>query len=426
MSAAAPTAANPAETAAPPSDTRAQTKAGGLSLRRLITALIVAGLVVLGARYGVRVFSHSFMVETTDDAFTEGTVAPVSPKIAGRVAEVMVHENQEVKKGDLLVKLDDRDQDVHKDVQTATLENSKLTDQMVQMGIGVVKAQLESSKAQLSKAQADLAAAKATQDRASADYKRAEELLGTKAVSQQDLDARKAASLEADARYKSAEQGIAVAEASVREYEAFVQVVRAYAQSSEVKTQESELDLKQAALNLSYTQITAPETGRVTRKGVDVGAYVTPGQNLMAIVTPDVWVIANFKENQLQNIRPGQEAELRLDSHPDRTYHGHVDSIQAGSGARFSLFPPENATGNFVKVVQRVPVKIVFNKDDPLDPAIVAGPGLSVDPEVIVGHELMPELWQTVIAGALGLIIFVMLLRGGKKSTGRLALPAHG
>lgn len=421
MNAAASDAATPVETSANPS--RAST---GVSVRRLIAGLILATALGLGLHYGLHVFSHSFMVETTDDAFTEGTVAPVSPKIAGRVQEVLVHENQEVKKGDLLVKLDDSDETVKQSLKDAGLTNSRLTDEMIQMGVGVVKAQLDSANAQLSKARADLDAAKATQDRAKADFERAKQLVSAKAVSAQDLDARRAASIEADARYKSAQQGVEAAEASVKQNVAMVEVVKAYQRSSAVKTQQSELDLEQAKLNVNYTRIAAPESGRVTRKGVDVGAYVQPGQNLMAIVTSDIWVVANFKENQLRNMRVGQEAELRLDSHPDRTYRGYVESIQAGSGARFSLFPPENATGNFVKVVQRVPVKIKFAQGEQLDPAIVVGPGLSVEPEVIVGQELLPALWQTVIAAAAAFIIFALVLRGGKKSTGRLALPAHG
>ncbi len=399
-------------------------KASGISVRRVVIALLVGGLVALGLRYALRVGSHSFMVESTDDAFTEATVAPVSPKTAGRVQEVLIHENQEVKKGDLLVKLDDSDETVKHALQDAGLMNSRLTDEMIKMGVGVVKAQLDSANAQLSKAKADLDAAKATQDRAKADFERAKTLVSTKAVSAQDLDANRAASIEADARYKSAQQGVEAAEASVKQNIALVEVVKAYQRSSEVKTQQSELDLKQAALNLGYTKITAPETGRVTRKGVDVGAYVQPGQNLMAIVTPKIWVVANFKEIQLEKMREGQQAFIKLDSHPDKIYKAHVDSIQAGSGARFSLFPPENATGNYVKVVQRVPVKLHF--DEPLDPAIVAGPGLSVEPEVVVGKELLPVLVQTTIALVGGFLVMVLVLSRGKKTTGRLALPAHG
>ena len=382
-----------------------------------MTAIIVAGLVFVGARYGVRVLSHSFMVESTDDAFTEGTVAPVSPKIAGRVLEVLVHENQQVKKGDVLVKLDDRDQQVKNQLKAKALEGSKTNDDVLKLTVGVVKAQVETSRAQEAKAKADLAAAKATADRAAADYKRAQELVTKSAVSAQDADAMRAASIEAAEKLKAAQDGVVAAEASVKMSLAMVDAFKAYAGGSEVKTQQAALDVEQAKLDLSYTHITAAMDGRVTRKGVEAGAFVQPGQNLMAIVTPNIWVIGNFKETQLRQMRAGQPAEVRIDAHPDHVYRAHVDSIQAGSGARFSLFPPENASGNFVKVVQRVPVKIVF--DEPLDPAIVAGPGLSVDPEVIVGKELLAPVVQLGIAAGIAFLIFVLIVsRGGKPSAG--------
>ena len=140
--------------------------------------------------------------------------------------------------------------------------------------------------------------------------------------------------------------------------------------------------MRQAELNLSYTKIYAAESGRITRKSVEAGNYVQVGQTLLSIVPDNVWVVANFKENQLGHMRPGQPATIRIDAYPDKIFKGHVESIQAGSGARFSLLPPENATGNYVKVVQRVPVKILI--DEPPDPHHVLGPGLSVLPEVKV------------------------------------------
>jgi membrane fusion protein (multidrug efflux system) len=144
----------------------------------------------------------------------------------------------------------------------------------------------------------------------------------------------------------------------------------------------SEAAVQQASLDLSYTKIFAPEAGRITRKRVERGAYVQVGQTLFVIVPDQVWVVANYKETQLEYMRPGQPASIHVDAYPDKVFHGHVDSIQAGSGAAFSLLPPENATGNYVKVVQRVPVKIVI--DDPPDDEHVLGPGMSVVPEIQV------------------------------------------
>lgn len=146
--------------------------------------------------------------------------------------------------------------------------------------------------------------------------------------------------------------------------------------------QQAEAKVRQAELNLSYTQVIAPEDGRVTRRVVEPGSYIQPGQSLMAIVPRHYWVIANFKETQLTHMRAGQPVEIKVDAYPGHKVKGHVESIQSGAGARFSLFPPENATGNYIKVVQRVPVKIIFD-DDP-DTQFVLGPGMSVDPKVRV------------------------------------------
>jgi len=155
---------------------------------------------------------------------------------------------------------------------------------------------------------------------------------------------------------------------------------QAQAQTASASLEQLRAAVEQAELELSYTKLYAPDDGRVTNKSVEEGALVQPSQPLMAIVPGDVWVTANFKENQIGNVRPGQPAEITVDAYPDKVFKGHVDSIQAGTGARFSLLPPENATGNYVKVVQRVPVKIVF--DEPPDPAHLLAPGMSVQPEV--------------------------------------------
>jgi membrane fusion protein (multidrug efflux system) len=156
----------------------------------------------------------------------------------------------------------------------------------------------------------------------------------------------------------------------------------AQAQTASASLEQLQAAVAQAELELSYTKLYAPDDGRVTNKSVEEGALVQSGQPLMAIVPGDVWVTANFKENQIGNMRPGQPVEILVDAYPDKTFKGHVDSIQAGTGARFSLLPPENATGNYVKVVQRVPVKIVF--DEPPDPQHMLAPGMSVEPEVKV------------------------------------------
>jgi membrane fusion protein (multidrug efflux system) len=280
-------------------------------------------------------------------------------------------------------------------------------------GVSTAQANVEQSRAQLAAAQAEA-------KRANADVLRYQELYSKDEISRQQLDAAIAAAHTADAQVEAARQRVAATEAQVNEARsaeaaqaqnarrAQTQITGAQAQVSEAqgrlaqantapqqvavseaqaRTAGANLEslraaVAQAELELSYTKVYAPEAGRVTRKAVEMGALVQVGQPLMAVVPGDVWVTANFKESQIGKIRPGEPAELRVDAYPDKTFRGHVDSIQAGTGARFSLLPAENATGNYVKVVQRVPVKIVF--DESPDPQRLLAPGMSVVPEVKV------------------------------------------
>ncbi|MBI5441996.1 MAG: HlyD family secretion protein, partial [Deltaproteobacteria bacterium] len=204
---------------------------------------------------------------------------------------------------------------------------------------------------------------------------------------------------EARAAERTAAEGVRQAEAQLREalalvgqasgrlagakgapHQIAISVSQANASTAEID--QARATVRRAELDLSYTRVYAPETGRVTRKSLEEGAFVNVGQSLMALVPRDLWVVANFKETQLRHMRPGQAAVVKIDAYPDRQYRGHIDSVQCGAGARFSLLPPENATGNYVKVVQRVPVKIVF--DEPLPAELSLGPGMSVEPGVRV------------------------------------------
>jgi membrane fusion protein, multidrug efflux system len=277
-----------------------------------------------------------------------------------------------------------------------------------------------SARAGLDQSRAQLAAAMAEAERTSADVRRYQELYSKDEISRQQLDAAIAAARTAAAQVEAARQKVAASEAQVNEarsaesaqthtaQRAQTQITGAQAQVSEAqgklaqantapqqiavseaqaKTAGANLESLQAALDeaqlqLSYTKIYAPEAGRVTRKAVEVGALVQIGQPLMAVVPGEVWVTANFKESQIGTIKPGQSVEVNVDAYSDKTFKGHVDSIQAGTGARFSLLPAENATGNYVKVVQRIPVKIVF--DEPPDPQHLLAPGMSVVPQVKV------------------------------------------
>jgi membrane fusion protein (multidrug efflux system) len=276
------------------------------------------------------------------------------------------------------------------------------------------------AQANLAQTQAEVVAAQAEAVRASADVARYQDLYSKDEVSKQQLDQAVATSKTAIAELDSARQKVVAAEARVNEARAAqsaaadtakqaqtqirgaeagvnealgrlaeantapqqVAVSQAQAETAGATTEQLRAQVAQAELELSYTKIYAPEDGRVTRKSVEEGALVQIGQPLLAIVPGDVWVTANFKESQIGRMVPGQHVDVKVDAYPSKIFKAHVDSIQAGTGARFSLIPPENATGNYVKVVQRVPVKIVF--DEPLDSRHMLAPGMSVVPEVVV------------------------------------------
>jgi membrane fusion protein (multidrug efflux system) len=253
---------------------------------------------------------------------------------------------------------------------------------------------------------ADAAAAGSTAKKTQEDFDRAQDLLKQKTISQQEFDSAAAANTKAQADFKSAQENVDEENSKVDEAEK--QLAAAFAEKDMALSQfsESQTNVAAAKLNLSYTRIVAPADGRVTRKAVEPGDYLQTGQQIMAIVPTEVWVVANFKESQLRKMKPGQPVRVEIDALGGRAFAAHVDSVQAGSGAAFSLLPPENATGNFVKVVQRVPVKIVFDEPLPADHTI--GPGLSVTPSVQVSPVRVPE-WAT---GLLALVLAFLIALG--------------
>jgi membrane fusion protein (multidrug efflux system) len=303
-------------------------------------ALKILGVIVaLSTLASIGYYMHARHYEKTDDAFIDGHIVQISPRVMGHVKAVHIQENQQVSKDQLLVELDD------KDFQTRV--NS------AQASLNVATAMIEQSKAQTD-------ASKTSLDTANSDLRRYESLLSGGAITQQEYDRIKTRAVGAQAELNTLLKQITAAEA---------------------REMEAKANLEGAQLSLSYTKITAPVAGQVTKKSIEAGEYVQTGQPLCAIVQPDVWVVANFKETQLTHMQPGQPVTIYVDAFR-QSFKGHIDSIQAGTGSRFSLLPPENATGNYVKVVQRVPVKIVF--DEPAEQLIKLSPGMSVVPKVKV------------------------------------------
>jgi membrane fusion protein, multidrug efflux system len=311
-------------------------------------------------------------IESTDDAYTDGRAVNVAPQVSGAVISLDVVDNQFVKRGDPLVHIDPRQYQNDRELAEGALATAEAQLAGQNYGFEVAK---KNFPAQLAQAKAQLAAAKATLDKTQADYDR-QKSLSRQATSQQDIDAAKAALEQAQAQEALAEaqvvqnspvpQRIGEVEKTVGQLQGQVEQARAR--------------LAQADLNLEWTVVRAPQDGWVTKRNVELGNIVSPGQQILSIVAPERWVTANFKESQLDRMRPGQKVKIEVDAYPSLKLEGHVDSIQQGSGTKFTAFPPENATGNFVKVVQRVPVKIVI--DNGLDPELPMPLGMSVVPTV--------------------------------------------
>ena len=334
-----------------------------ISRRQILGAASLAVALAAGAYY----FQCVAPYESTDDAFFEGYVIPMASHVPGRVAELLVTDNQPVKAGDVLLKMDPRDYET-------SLAQARADLAAARSQVNQAQAQVKASEAKVAQARAAVTAAEAENQRAADDLKRYQSVDVT-AVSKSALDTAQSQARTASANLEAARSQAKAAAADVTLSEAGVETAAAAVQQSEAR-------VRQAELNLSYTQVTAPEDGQVTRRVVEKGAYIQPGQSLLAIVPRHYWVIANFKETQLTHMRAGQPVEVVVDAYPDHKFSGHVESIQSGAGARFSLFPPENATGNYIKVVQRVPVKIVL--DDSPEGGLALGPGMSVAPKVRV------------------------------------------
>jgi membrane fusion protein (multidrug efflux system) len=298
------------------------------AIRRTLPYGILALVIIAGLTFGIQTVVFYMHHVETDDAQLEGHIGPVLPKVPGYVTDVLVRDNEEVAAGQVLVRIDSRD---------------------FQARVNMAEAALDSTEAAVTVAHANVEAAQSKRTKTVADLGRYTPLRDQHVISPQEYDAAKAAADAAAAEYQAATRQITAVEAQVAQRQA---------------------DLEYAKLQLSYTTVNAPVAGFVSKKSVEVGQFVEAGQPLMAIVEDnDVWVVANFKETQLRSMRVGQAVEVSVDAYPSRTFHARVDSIGAATGAKFALLPPDNATGNFVKVVQRVPVKIVFAEDpDPEHP----------------------------------------------------------
>jgi membrane fusion protein, multidrug efflux system len=325
---------------------------------RLALTLLAAALTTAVAWAGYQWLDHVRTWVKTDNAYVAAHVHQVSSRVAGTVSEVLVEENDVVEAGRILARLDARDFDVKQQQALAQVAQAEAHLQQAEAQVAQGRAQVSREQAQATKAMQDLNRAKALAQGANG------------AISKQELDAAQAAGDAAQAALDVAKSALQSAEAATAASRALQQVAQA--------------NLKDAELQLSYTEIRAPAAGRIGKKNLETGNRVQPGQALLALVQPDVWVVANFKETQLARLKPGQPVRLRVDAFPGRNFAGHVESLAPASGAQFALLPPDNATGNFIKIVQRVPVKIALDPQADGDCAGRIVPGMSTVVEVKV------------------------------------------
>ena len=379
--------------------------------------VIAIGTVMLGTLLflGLHFLARSFTHESTDDAFLSANVVALAPRVAGQVKRVYVDDNQPVKAGELLVEIDPADYEVQLAQKQAAQVAAEANVRLLEASINLLATEVATAEATAKQSEAEAEADQARAGQANSDLKRAEDLIRKNTISPQEFDSAKAAAAAADATLKAGREKASSDRSKIAESQAQLEAGRRAWQRAQAQAHQAEADVRQAKLNLSYTRLTAPQEGRVTHKAVEEGDYVQVGQRLLALVPAEVWVTANFKETQLQRIQPGQPVKIEVDSIGGRTFAGHVDSIQAGSGAAFSLLPPENAVGNFVKVVQRVPVKITFDK--PVEAGHALGPGMSVVPHVRVKGFEVPDPVVAVVAGLLALSLgYLWWRQSGKRA----------
>jgi membrane fusion protein (multidrug efflux system) len=318
--------------------------------------------VVVGGWFGLKMFINGKTRIETDNAFIEARIVPVSSKVSGTVARVLAGDNQFVRRGDLLLEIDGQDYQLQV-ARTAA-------------GVGMAENETGGEQMKAEGARAALQSAKARFDQAVLDLNRAEKLYSRDVLSKEQLDRLTTAKRVGEAQLKEAEEAF-------KRFQA--EAGLAIKSGGKAKILQRKAQLDEARLQLSYTKIHAPRDGYITRKAIEAGVNIQAGQPLMALVPlQDAWITANYKERQITWMKPGQKVEFTVDAYPGKTFQGTVDSIMAGTGAAFSLLPPENASGNYVKVIQRVPVKIGIDTNS--DPERLLRVGMSVVPVVLTGR----------------------------------------
>src|ERR1700723_3817342 len=349
--------------------------------------VIGAVIAVLGLFFGVRYWMYASTHEDTDDAYVTGYTHQISSRVTGTVEQVLVDDNWHVTAGQPLLKLDSRDYEVALTQARASYAQSRA--QLVQ-----ASAQIPLVEAQLAQAQAQVDSSKANSDYLQRTFERNNQLFyqGRGVISKQDLDTAQSQGEISVATYKANLAALNVASENVKVAHAQEEAARAQAEAALAQVKNSDL-------KLSYCTIVAPVSGRIAEKTVQTGNRVSVGQAWIAVVEDDVWILANLKETQLERVRVGQPVEIKIAALPHSRFTGRVDSLQPGTGSNFALLPPDNATGNFIKIVQRVPVKILFDPESIKDVRDKIVPGLSTEPSIAINQKPIPQPYENINDG---------------------------
>ena len=343
--------------------------------------LALVALVVVGGGFGLTKYIHAQHHEETDDAQIEANISPVIPRTSGYVTEIRVKDNQKVAKGDTLLILDNRNELIQVQQAEAALNAAQNNLTVAQANTAVSKSSISAYQANIGTVDAQIEAAKVTQRRANQDYERYANLIKDHSITQQQFEQAEAAKQSADRQLQvlieqkvaaSRQEGTATSQSNATNQQIGV---------ANAMIEQRKADLENAKLNLSYTVILAPQDGLVSKVNAQIGQFLQAGQSLFSIVTSDApWVVANFKETQLDKIREKQKVIVHVDAMPGHDFEAVVSSLSPATGSRFSLLPPDNASGNFVKTVQRLPVKIEFTGNDKYVGTL--RPGMNVDVDV--------------------------------------------
>jgi membrane fusion protein (multidrug efflux system) len=356
--------------------------------RRLAAFIIFPAVAIAGVAVIFFYLQYKRTHISTDDAYVDGYVHTIAPKISGTVKALHVQDNQHVRAGDLLLEIEPQDYVVAVKQARAALETETAKLTQLQNTVDTAQKQLGQVVASLEAGQSNLKLQEANLHYAYVQFERYDALFKKQVAPKQQYDQTKTAYEVALAQVKAAQDQVKQLEASVETQKALIRETESSIPPQAALIRQKEAELQAAELNRSYTKLYAPTNGYITNRTVNKGNQVQPAQPLMAVVPlgqADIWITANYKETDLAHVRPGQKVKIRVDTYPGKEFNGRVNSIMAGTGAVFSLFPPENATGNFVKVVQRIPVKIVLGPGE--DPHHLLRIGMSVVPTILTDHE---------------------------------------